>query len=719
MKILYVAPHLSTGGMPQYLYKQISYFYKNNDIEVVDVTNSGGDSFVVQKNKISNLVPIHTLSQKYDLLDVVANFNPDVIHYHEIPQDFLSVDILNELFKEERTHFNIVTTHSSFTNPDEITHHPDKYVFVCEWSKNKFNHLEIPSDIWEYPIEKYTFNKESAQKELGLDPTWKHVLHVGLFTSGKNQGELFTIARQLEKYKIKFHFVGNQADNFRDYWEPLMNHKPDNCIVWGECNNVDLFYSAVDLFYFPSIFELSPIAIKEALSYGLPCLFRKLDTYLDMYDNNPNVSYITSDIASNKALLMEKLLPEFNEIPGWFAYQDLYADVVKAADNNDIFVEVGAWFGKSTNYMVQQIRESKKNIQFTTVDTRKGTEDEDIHQEIVGSFAGDIFYEFVNNLILSNNYGYVNMIKDTSKNASNQFQNNSIDFIMIDAGHSYEAVIEDLNIWYNKVKPGGIISGDDYGVFDGVTRAANEYFYGQFHQGFRSFVRKKPRIQVKHMLTKLDDMRERVSIQSLQQLAKYGIDYHPIINEVYEGIPPSKNCRRPEHISKDNKPSELYPGAGLGWITGRHYGCYLAHRNALETIDEENYDYTLIFEADAFIYTGLEEFVDIIHKACFISERDDVYFISFANNPSIEKHKINELFSQTGPNQDLAHCYLIPNRTKGWWMNRLNDCEWDVGDLWFNHVFYHYPMKRYTTNKMYLKQAEGYSLLDLKYKDVQ
>jgi GR25 family glycosyltransferase involved in LPS biosynthesis len=208
-------------------------------------------------------------------------------------------------------------------------------------------------------------------------------------------------------------------------------------------------------------------------------------------------------------------------------------------------------------------------------------------------------------------------------------------------------------------------------------------------------------------------MRERVSIQSLQQLAKYGIDYQPIINEVYEGIPPAENCRRPEHISKDNKPGELYPGAGLGWMTGRHYGCYLAHRNALETIDEENYDYTLIFEADAFIYTGLEEFVDIVHKACFISERDDAYFISFANNPSREKHKIDDHFSQTGANQDLAHCYLIPNRTKGWWMDRLVDCGWDVGDLWYNHVFYHYPMKRYTTNKMYSKQAEGFSLLDL------
>ncbi len=61
--------------------------------------------------------------------------------------------------------------------------------------------------------------------------------------------------------------------------------------------------------------------------------------------------------------------------------------------------------------------------------------------------------------------------------------------------------------------------------------------------------------------------------------------------------------------------------------------------------NDENFDYTLIFEADAFVYTGLEEFVNIIHKACFLSERDDVYFISFANNPSKGKEKVDDLTS--------------------------------------------------------------------------
>jgi autotransporter strand-loop-strand O-heptosyltransferase len=309
MKILYVAPHLSTGGMPQYLYKQVEAFCKENEIHVVDVTGSGGTAFVVQKNRIQELVPVQTLSNDKELLSVVKNYAPEVIHYQEIPQTFLSSEVLAELFKDDREHFNIVTTHSSFTNPDEITHHPDKYVFVSKWSMQQFAHLDIPSEIWIYPIEQYVFDKEAAKAYLGMEKDWKHVLHIGLFTPGKNQSEIFQVAKALENYKIKFHFVGNQAGNFGEYWEPLMKNKPDNCIVWGERNDVDRFYEAADLFYFPSKYELSPLAIKEALSYSLPCIFRKLHTYLDDYDEFENVTYINEDINKTSSTILQILNP--------------------------------------------------------------------------------------------------------------------------------------------------------------------------------------------------------------------------------------------------------------------------------------------------------------------------------------------------------------------------------------------------------------------------
>lgn len=713
-KLLYVAPHLSTGGQPQYLYKQVNEFIKDFDIQVVEINNSGGSAFVVQKNRIKSLVEVHTLGDdKSKILDIIDEYKPDIIHFQEIPQFDLAPFILDRIFTKDRNYFIVASTHGSLTNPSEIIYHPDRYILVSEWSRQRFIETGVETDLWEYPIEDYIFDKEAAQKELGLDPTWKHVLNVGLFAPGKNQGEIFAIARQLEKYKIKFHFVGNQAGNFEHYWRPLMDYKPDNCIIWGERTDVDTFYAACDMFYFASKIELNPLSVKEALSYKLPSIFRKLHTYLDTYDNNSLVTYINDDLKLTKRVILETLEPEFNEIPGWFAYTDLYNEMVESAKGGETFVEVGAWFGKSTNHLATKIKESGKDIKFTSVDTWKGTDDEDLHQNIVGAFNGDIFYEFIDNAVLSDNYGTFDTIKDTSHNAANQFQNNSIDFIMLDAGHSYDSLMEDVKVWYNKVKPGGIISGDDYGVFHGVTKAANEFFYEQFEKGFRSFIRKKPRIQIKHMLTRPDDMRERVSIQSIKQLEKYGMYYQPIVNEPYEGFAPAENCRRPEHISKDNKPGELYPGAGLGWMTGRHYGCYLAHRMALETMDTENFDYTLVFEADAFIYTGLEEFVEIVHRACFLSERDNVPFISFADNPSRSKEKIDDLFSKTAANQDLAHCYLIPNREKQWWADRLKDCGWDVGDLWYNHVFINHPRLRYTTNKVYSKQAEGFSLLDL------
>jgi len=540
-KLLYICPHLSTGGQPQYTYKQIKHFINDFEIEVIEINNSGGDAYVVQKNRIKSLVQVHTLGEnKMPILDIINVFQPDIIHFQEIPQFDLSQDILNRIFSNKRKYFIIATTHGSFTNPEDIIYHPDRYVLVSEWSKQKFANanLNVELELWEYPIEDYIFDKDEAKKELGFESDWKHVLNVGLFSPGKNQAEIFKIATDLEKYKIKFHFVGNQAMNYEDYWGPLMKNVPSNCVVWGERNDVDKFYQAADMFYFSSTLELNPLSVKEALSYKLPCIFRKLHTYLDTYDNNQLVTYISNDRFKTK-----------------------------------------------------------------------------------------------------------------------------------------KTILDILNL---KLK-----------------------------EGFTD----RPKIQIKHLLTTPYNDRERFSMNSIKQLEAYGMDYVPIVNEVYTDVAPSEHCRRPEHISKDNKPGELYPGAGLGWITGRHYGCYLAHKMAVENLNR-NYDYTLVFEADGYINSSVEEFVDIVYKSCEIADNDDVYYIGLANNPTRYREDVNEDFIKTGHNQDLAHCYLIRNRDREWWNDRIKDSEWDVGDLWFNHIFYNHPQLRYTTRKEYSKQAEGYSLLD-------
>jgi 1,2-diacylglycerol-3-alpha-glucose alpha-1,2-galactosyltransferase len=178
---------------------------------------------------------------------------------------------------------------------------------VSEWIDNKFKPLGVPSDILEYPIEDLTPLKKHHMNLLGLSPDFKHVVNIGLFTSGKNQKEVVEYAKKTEHLPIRYHFIGNTADNFKDYWEPILTDLPSNCRIWGERNDVDSFYQAADLFLFTSIFELNPLSIKEALSWKLPCMFRKLDTYMSTYDGFPNVHYLNDDRESNISEMLKIL----------------------------------------------------------------------------------------------------------------------------------------------------------------------------------------------------------------------------------------------------------------------------------------------------------------------------------------------------------------------------------------------------------------------------
>lgn len=53
-----------------------------------------------------------------------------------------------------------------------------------------------------------------------------------------------------------------------------------------------------------------------------------------------------------------------------------------------------------------------------------------------------------------------------------------IDFVYVDADHTFQGVVRDLTAWFPKVKVGGIIGGHDYGHpnFPGVKRAVDEFF---------------------------------------------------------------------------------------------------------------------------------------------------------------------------------------------------------------------------------------------------
>ena len=290
-KLLFVAPHLSTGGLPQYLTKKIELLKDEFDIHLVEWVDCTGGVLVVTRNKVTQLVDpekFYTLDDnKQRLIDIINDIQPDIIHLEEIPEFFMDDNISQQIYTQDRNYKIVETSHDSSYNTDNKKFYPDKFMFVSQWQINQYKDLDIPKVLVEYPIEYVERpNREEALKELGLDPNKKHILHVGLYTSRKNQAEFFEYAKALPEYE--FHSLGNRADNFKWYWEPLINEQPSNLTWWNERTDVDKFYQAMDLFLFTSRGhendkETMPLVIREAISSQIPVLIYNLVIFLHAF----------------------------------------------------------------------------------------------------------------------------------------------------------------------------------------------------------------------------------------------------------------------------------------------------------------------------------------------------------------------------------------------------------------------------------------------------
>ena len=283
-KVMYIAPHLSTGGMPAFLLKTIQELKDSLDIYVVEYQCHSLD-FVVQRNAIMEIVGNNftTLYEnKMELFNVINEWKPDIIHIQE-PADRFDQEVMRELYKNDRTYKLVETFHDVAFKPEEKILLSEAYAFCTPYHIDNFP-MDAYRQVIEFPIENKQpgiVAKMDAKDKLGFSKFRANVLNVGLWTPGKNQGEGLEIARKYPD--MDFHFVGNQAGNFQDYWEPLMKDLPENVKIWGERNDVDEFMKAADIFMFNSTWECNPLVLREAIGYGLPVVARNLPQYGDMF----------------------------------------------------------------------------------------------------------------------------------------------------------------------------------------------------------------------------------------------------------------------------------------------------------------------------------------------------------------------------------------------------------------------------------------------------
>lgn len=129
----------------------------------------------------------------------------------------------------------------------------------------------------------------------------------------------------------------------------------------------------------------------------------------------------------------------------------------KRLSNKDLKIcEIGCWKGKSTVALAKIAK--AVNGRLYSIDHWKGTENTPFRAM---ADEADIFQIWKTNLSGEGLSDYVEPVKSLSSEAVKMFEDNFFDFIFIDGDHKYEACLEDITMWYQKLKPDGIISGHD------------------------------------------------------------------------------------------------------------------------------------------------------------------------------------------------------------------------------------------------------------------
>lgn len=133
---------------------------------------------------------------------------------------------------------------------------------------------------------------------------------------------------------------------------------------------------------------------------------------------------------------------------------------IRRRDLGDLFRElefkVGVEVGTAEGKFAEVLCAKNPDLKLYCVDPWEMYED---FKEILYTPWLEIYYQSTKIRLAPYN---CEIIRKYSLDAVKDFEDNSLDFVYIDGNHALPSVINDIHQWIKKVRPGGIISGDDY-----------------------------------------------------------------------------------------------------------------------------------------------------------------------------------------------------------------------------------------------------------------
>jgi glycosyltransferase involved in cell wall biosynthesis/predicted O-methyltransferase YrrM len=165
-------------------------------------------------------------------------------------------------------------------------------------------------------------------------------------------------------------------------------------------------------------------------------------------------------------------MKESKSVQSWCQWYYALAEIIN--DNNlRKGIEVGVAFGTNSIYLLENTPIMKlisidPYREFSTSQYNDGMNFEQKKHDVLFQIVQHRLASFGNRSEL---------LRKTSIEASEHFEDEEFDFVYIDGNHSYESVKKDLEVWWLKIRPGGFLAGDDFchPNHPGVTKAVNEF----------------------------------------------------------------------------------------------------------------------------------------------------------------------------------------------------------------------------------------------------
>lgn len=175
--------------------------------------------------------------------------------------------------------------------------------------------------------------------------------------------------------------------------------------------------------------------------------------------------------------------PYPEDLQGWGSDDPLLTEAVRVL-RPALICEVGSWKGRSAINMARAAKEHGINTEILCVDTWLGSSEHWLYKNSPDFFASlqirngmpQLYFTFLANVVRAGMSDLITPFPTTSETAASILTSLGIkfDLIYIDAAHEYESVKRDISLYLDLLSDDGLLIGDDYIVWEGVTRAAND-----------------------------------------------------------------------------------------------------------------------------------------------------------------------------------------------------------------------------------------------------